>query len=116
MATMTKREFLNTVITANLSDEMDEFAQAQLAKLDAINEKRRNTISKKAQENLPLIKKIESEILTDEPMTATIVGEALGVSTQKASALLRKAVEEGKASKTDVKVKGKGTQKGYTRV
>ena len=47
-------------------------------------------------------------------MTATQVGEALGVSTQKASALCRRAVKEERANVEDVKIKGKGTQKGYT--
>lgn len=52
--------------------------------------------------------------MTDEPKTATDVAAVLEVSVQKASGLLRRLVEEGKAVKVDVKIKGKGTQKGYT--
>ena len=38
------------------------------------------------------------------------------MSVQKASGLLRRLVEDGKAEKTDIKIKGKGSQKAYTKV
>jgi len=109
---MTKREFLNVVAESNMADEIKEYAKAQLEKMDYANEKRRNKLSKKALENLPIIEEIE-KMLTSEPQTATVIGEHVGISTQKASSLLRKVVASGFAEKVDVKVKGKGTQKGY---
>lgn len=109
---MTKREFLNVVAESNMADEIKEYAKAQLEKMDYANEKRRNKLSKKALENLPIIEEIE-KMLTSEPQTATVIGEHIGISPQKASSLLRKIVAEGKAVKIDVKIKGKGTQKGY---
>lgn len=109
---MTKREFLNVVAESNMADEIKEYAKAQLEKMDYANEKRRNKLSKKALENLPIIEEIE-KMLTSEPQTATMIGEHVGISTQKASSLLRKVVASGFAEKVDVKVKGKGTQKGY---
>ena len=45
-----------------------------------------------------------------EPKLASELASEMGVSTQKASALVKKV--EG-VSVCDVKVKGKGTQKGY---
>ena len=51
---------------------------------------------------------------TNEPKTASDVATELGVTPQKASALLRQVVAEGKATVTDVKVPKKGAQKGYT--
>lgn len=108
----TRREMLNVVAAGEMNDEVKEWAVNEIAKLDAANEKRRNKLSKKAQENLPIIAKIE-ETLTSEPQTATVIGEKVGISTQKASALLRKIVAEGKCEKVEVKIKGKGTQKGY---
>ena len=84
--------------------------------MDAVNEKRRNTLSKKAKENEPLLKQITDEILTEEPKTATDVAAVLEVSVQKASGLLRRLVEDGKAAKVDVKIKGKGTQRGYSKI
>ena len=110
---MTKREFLETIVSGTMNDEVVEKATEMLEKLDAENEKRRNRVSKKALENEPIKEKIV-EVLGDEPKTATVIGEEVGISTQKASALLRQLVMDGKAEKSDVKVTGKGTQKGYT--
>ena len=93
---------------------MIEHFKAALAKMDAANEKRRNAPSKKAAENAPLVEQIVNEILTNEPKTASDVAAELGVTPQKASALLRQVVAEGKATVTDVKVPKKGAQKGYT--
>ena len=114
MDKMTKREFYTAIMNGEIDEQVKLFASEELEKMDAANEKRRNTLSKKAQENLPLLQKITDEILTDEPKTATDVAAILKVSVQKASGLLRRLVEEGKAVKVDVKIKGKGTQKGYT--
>ena len=113
MDKMTKREFYTAIKNGEIDEQVKEFAAAELEKLDAANEKRRNTMSKKAQENLPLMEKIMDEILGEEPKTATDVSEVLDVSVQKASGLLRRLVKEGRAEKVDVKIKGKGTQKAY---
>ena len=110
---MTKREFMEAIVNGTMTEEIQAMAAEELKKMDAANAKRRERVSKKAQENAPLIEKIVAEILTDEPQTATIIGEKLGVSTQKASALCRQAVKDGQADVTDVKIKGKGMQKGY---
>ena len=114
MDKMTKREFYTAIMKGKIDEQVKLFATEELEKMDAANEKRRNTLSKKAKENEPLLNKIESEILTEEPKTATDVAAILEVSVQKASGLLRRLVEDGKAAKVDVKIKGKGTQKGYT--
>lgn len=114
MDKMTKREFYTAIMNGEIDEQVKLFASEELEKMDAANEKRRNTLSKKAQENLPLLQHIADEILTGEPKTATDVAAVLEVSVQKASGLLRRLVEDGKAAKVDVKIKGKGTQKGYT--
>lgn len=114
MDKMTKREFYAAVMNGEIDEQVKLFASEELEKMDAANEKRRNTLSKKAQENQPLLRKITDEILTEEPKTATDVAAVLEVSVQKASGLLRRLVEDGLATKVDVKIKGKGTQKGYT--
>ena len=111
---MTKREMFEAIVAGEMNEELQEMAAKEIEKLDAANARRREQVSKKAQENAPLIEKIVGEILGEEPMTATMVGEKLGVSTQKASALCRQAVRDGQADVTDVKIKGKGMQKGYT--
>lgn len=111
---MTYREFLTATANADITPEITEFANAAIAKLDAQNEKRKNTPSKKATENAPLVDQIVNEILSTEPKTASDVAAILGVSVQKASMLCRAAVADGRANVTDIKVPKKGTQKGYT--
>ena len=51
----TKREMLNVIAAGEMNEEVMEFAKAELAKMDHANEVRRNKMSKKAQENLPVI-------------------------------------------------------------
>lgn len=112
---MTNREFYTAVMNAEtLTADVREHAEAALVKLDATNEKRKNTTSKKALENQPLIDRIVTEILNDQPKTASDVAAVLEVSVQKASMLCRAAVDQGHAKSQDVKVPKKGTQKGYT--
>ena len=106
---MTNREFYTAIVNSDLSDEIKTFASESIAKLDARNAKRANTLSKAQKDNLPLIEKIAS-LLTSEPKLASTLATEMGISTQKASALVKKV--EG-VSVCDVKVKGKGTQKGY---
>ena len=106
---MTQRDFYTAVVNANLNDEMTTFATEAIAKLDARNAKRAEKPSKTQIANEPIIKAI-SEVLTSEPMLASKIAELCEISTQKASALVKKV--EGVQS-IDVKVKGKGTQKGY---
>lgn len=116
MEKMTKREFMTAIVNGEMTDELKAFAAAEIEKMDAANEARKAKVSKKAAENAPLMDKIYNDILDEEePETATTVGEMLEVSTQKASALLRKMVEEGRAIKVDVKVPKKGIQKGYKK-
>jgi hypothetical protein len=106
---MTKREFLNAVIAETQNTELASFAVAELEKLDARNAKRSERPSKTQIANEPIIKAI-AELLTSEPMLASEIANTLDITTQKASALVKKV--EGVQS-VDVKVKGKGTQKGY---
>ena len=106
---MTQREFYNTVIAETQNTDLAKFAVEALEKLDARNAKRAEKPSKVQIANEPIIKAI-AEVLTSEPMRASEIAETLGISVQKASALVKKV--DGVQS-VDVKVKGKGTQKGY---
>lgn len=105
---MTKREFMEMVIATVDSQEMKDFAQKEIESLDRRNAKRAERPSKTAIANEPIKAKI-AKVLTTEPMTASTIAKLVEISTQKASALLRQM----DVKVTDVKVKGKGTQKGY---
>ena len=107
---MTNREMFTAIVNGEITDEIKAKAAEEIAKLDARNASRKNKPSKTQIENAPIIEKI-SGLLTNEPMRASEIAEALGISTSKASALAKKV--EGVVV-TDVKVKGKGTQKGYS--
>ena len=118
---MTNRDFYNAIINADLTaileDEMaksvKEHAEAALGKLDATNEKRRNSTSKKEEENLPIMEQIVNEVLSFEPMTASDVGAVGGISHNKATPILKMAVARGLVGVKDIKVPKKGMQKGY---
>lgn len=121
---MTNREFY-TAISANetLTEEIRNHATEQIAKLDAIAEKRKGKVSAKDQEkrdaNAALAKHIAETILGTEAKTATDVAAALTaeageeVKVQKASYLCRLAVELGLANQTEVAIPKKGKQKAY---
>ena len=106
---MTQREFYTSVIASVDNEELKAYAENAIVKLDERNAKRASKPSAKQKENEPIIKAI-ADLLTSEPMLASEIASTLGISTPKASALAKKV--EG-VSVTDVKVKGKGTQKGY---
>ena len=111
--TMTKREFLEIVMGLG-HHEAAIFAAKELDKMDKALAKRRSKPTKAQIANAPIIEQIVSEILEEEELkTASEISEILEISVQKASAVLRQAVSEGKVEVEDVKVKGKGTQKGY---
>ncbi len=113
---MTQREFYNAIVNAydvepteTQWEELKNFATESIAKLDIRNAKRSERETKTQKENKPIIEKIAS-VLTSEPMLASDIATACEISVQKASALAKKV--EG-VSVCDLKVKGKGTQKGY---
>ena len=111
---MTKRMALEAIVAEMENEDVKAWATAELDKMDAANEARKNKVTPKKQELIDAATEVAGE-LSDEPMTATQIAEAHGVKVQKASAIARKAVELGLATQVDVKVKGKGTVKGYIK-
>lgn len=112
---MTKREFLTQVITGTVTEETVEFAKAEVAKLDADLAKAAAKRAEKKAENAPLVEALQA-ILTDEPMTAAQIVEAVeGINNvSKATVIAKILVESREATVTDVKVKGR-TVKGYSK-
>lgn len=114
---MTKREFLEKVITLEgVSEEMVAFAENEIEQIDASNKKAAERRAAKRAEDQPLIDKIMDMVEQSEAaVTASEVGEVLEVSTQKASALLRRLVSDNVLAVEDIK-KGSRAVKGYTLV
>ena len=111
---MTTRDFLNTVITSNINDEMTEKAKALIAALDRRNSARKDKPSKTAIANAPIKEAIVNYLQGKGAQTASEIGTALELTTQKASALLRQLEVEGVVVSSEVKVPKKGKVKGYT--
>ena len=115
---MTQREFLENVANGIMNDEITTFAAERIAALDAANKKRReNNAAKRAKkeaERAPIREAIMA-VITSEPKTATtLIAEAgVEIKPQAIPSLLKSAIEAGEVLKVDVKVKGKGTQRGY---
>lgn len=110
---MTTREFLNSIISANISEEVTNYAKEAVAKLDARNAKRASTPSKTAVANEPIKAQIMDYLADKGATTSTEIGGAVGISTQKASALLRQLTENGLLTSEEVKVPKRGKVKAY---
>lgn len=120
---MTNREFYNAIITATeITDEMRNTAIELLAKLDHTNEVRKVKNAEKAAEKQLLKAPVRNalyEALSEEPKTATELCAAIAptfdVKPASIPSLMRPLVDNGSCVKVDVKVPGKGTQRGYVR-
>lgn len=110
---MTNREFYNAIVNGTMNDEIKAFASEAIVKLDERNAKRNSRPSKTAIANEPIKEEILKLFAENQKLLASEVGTALNISTQKASALLRQLVENGKLSVSETKVAKKGVQKIY---
>ena len=115
------REFYEADVNGDvITDEMKEMAASLIEKLDHTNEVRKVAAAKKAAEKQAEkapIREALIAVLGSEPLTATALIEAAGLDIKPASvpSLLRPFVESGEVVKVDVKVTGKGTQRGYVK-
>lgn len=121
---MTKREFMESVIryacdgedvinNVNAND-LIAFAQKEIEAMNERNEKRSSKPNAKQIENEEIKERIIEAFRGKEKALASAIGEAMGISTNKASALCRQLVAENKMTVEEVKVPKKGTQKAYT--
>lgn len=127
---MTTRELYNATIktlneygTDEAVDLMNEF-EALLSKMDAQSTARRAKQAEKAAEKQAAKAPIRDALLevmgdAEEPKTASMLIEEAGladtVKPASVPSLLRPLIEAGLVLKVDVKVTGKGTQRGYIK-
>ena len=115
---MTRRERLEAVINGDITEELIADCVEELKKLDercaAVNAKAKEKETYK--ENKEYEKRI-CEILRNEPLRIDEVAEIVKwpYTRQRLTAVCTNLVREGKAKSVDVKVKGKGTRKGYIK-
>ena len=111
---MTNRQALTLIVNGNLTDEVKAWARGEIDKLNAKNDKRKNTKSKEQIANEGIMDNIVAYIKANGSQIASALGSALGISTQKASALCKLLVDGGELTVADKKIKGKGAVKEYS--
>lgn len=127
---MTNREMYKNVLALIDGDGENEVNVMELraavidaiARMDATNEKRKAASALKAAEKQAEKEPIREALLAvmgdeDTPMTASMLIEAAGLDIKPASipSLMRPLVEAGRVVKVDMKIPGKGTQRGYAK-
>ena len=114
---MTNREFYEAIAKNDtLAEELRSHAVEAIGKLDKRNASRSAKPSKTALENAPIKDSILEYLVGKSEVVASAIGEVLGISTAKASALCGQLVADGKIMASEVKIKGKGKVKGYSLV
>ena len=125
---MTKREFFVNAAAGEMTEEMKTFAAEQLVKMDETLAKRKGKVSEREQAkrdaNEALARRVVAEILGAEAKTATDIAAEMNAlmpevlekpaNSQKASAVMKKAMELDLVVQSEVKIPKKGTQKAYT--
>ena len=122
---MTTRELYNQIINgAEITEEMRSYCTEALQKMDAQNENRRAKQAEKAAEKQAAKAPIRDALLevmgdVNEPKTASMLIDEAGltetVKPASVPSLMRPLVESGLVLKVDVKITGKGTQRGYVK-
>ena len=111
---ITSREILTLIVNGVSNEVTIGWATEMLAKMDEKNSKRKNTKSKEQIANEGIMDNIVEYIKTNGSQVASALASALGISTQKVSALCKILVEGGELTVADKKVKGKGSVKEYS--
>ena len=98
------RDFMNEVMKCEaISDNARAFAEYSLYKLDARNQARRENLTDEQIANNELKVKMLATFADHPEQNAKAVATAFGISTQKASALLRQLEADGKLTATYAK-------------
>lgn len=105
------------VMDSDMGVEYRDFAKAELDKLAKASESKKAKASEKSKAEYELAKGSYKVALgSGELMLASQVADKVGVSVQKAQAVLKKMVAEGVVEVYDVKVAKVGARKAYKLV
>lgn len=116
MTTMTTKQFLTAVAETTTRPELAEYALTELHKLEARKAKRKTTPTKAQLAFAEIVAEYAKKVPEGTIVTAPMTAKELGVTTQKATAILLKGVAMGYFTEGEpVKVKG-AKVKGYVRV
>lgn len=105
---MTKKEMfeeIKTVALENGRNDLVDFAEKEIALLNKRNSKDSKAKQAKAEEREQLGEQVIEILTNSEPLTTMEIATQLGISPQKATAVLKPLKDSGKV--TVEKVKGK---------
>lgn len=111
---MTYREFYTAIVNGQMNEELQAFATEAIAKLDTRNANRASRPSKVALANEPIKAQILEFLANGETHIAKEIGEAVGITTAKASSLCGQLAKEEKVVATEVKLPKVGKRVAYT--
>ena len=103
---MTIREYYQSVLDANISDEMNKSTQTLIEKLDARNEKRKSVDSKEKQAVRARYEVVANFLNANKgnEFTRDAIAEACNISVGQAQSAALALVRGGIAKKNEVKV------------
>lgn len=111
---MTYREYFKNVLSANISDEMNDVSVEFLAKLDAKNEKRKASDTKEKRETSARREAVLNYLRENEgTFTRDDIAANLGISVGQVSGACKVLVDEGLITKSEIKIE-KSRKIGYT--
>lgn len=111
---MTYREFYTAIANGEMNAELQTFATNAIDKLDTRNANRKARPSKVAEANEPIKAKILEFLADRESHIAKEIGEAVGITTAKASVLCGQLTKDEKVVATEVKLPKVGKRIAYT--
>ena len=118
----TMREFLTAVINASISEEVTAFANKEIDKLNAKNDKKKTTMTKDQKINTEIKDKILDFMAEETTYTSPEIAKAMQsefteieISTNKISALMRQLTAENKVNQIEKVKTSKGYVKGYVK-
>lgn len=117
---MTRRQRLEMVINGEITDELIAECREELKKLDVAAARASQKAKEAKSDHYNENQEIEQGILTilsDTPMLVEEIREKVApeIPRQRISAICTNLIREGRIQSCDVKVKGKGFRKGYTK-
>lgn len=113
---MTYREFYTAIVNGEITAEVVAKATEEIAKLDTRNANRASRPSKVALANEPIKASILEFLANGETHIAKEIGEAVGITTFKASALCGQLAKEEKVVASEVKLPKVGKRVAYTAI
>lgn len=113
---MTKKEFYVAIAALEGNEELAAFAELELEKLSKVAESKRGKENAKSMEFNAEVETLISELSAGTKYFASDFAAERTLSTQKASSILRRAVDLGLMTSEEVKVSSKGPMKQYEKV